>query len=74
MSKTAKQTPVQVEKKVNSINQKIHRYYRVTLREAAKKVLLLMAGQLRGGGIKGRAIKEKGTTGKIVLCMRFGPF
>ena len=28
------------------------------IREAAKKVLLLMAGQLRGGGVKGRAIKE----------------
>ena len=30
------------------------------LREAAKKALLLMAGPLRGGGgVKGRAIKEK---------------
>ena len=29
------------------------------LREAAKKDLLLMAGPLRGGGLKGRAIKEK---------------
>ena len=33
-----------------------------SLREAAKKDLLLMAGPLRGGGgggVKGRAIKEK---------------
>ena len=27
--------------------------------EAAKKVLLLMAGPLRGGGGKGRTLKEK---------------
>ena len=33
----------------------------VQLREAAKKVLLLMAGPLRGGGVKGRAIKERRT-------------
>ena len=33
----------------------------VNVREAAKKVLLLMAGPLRGGGggVKGLAIKEK---------------
>ena len=33
----------------------------VKVREATKKVLLLMAGPLRRGRVKGRAIKEKRT-------------
>ena len=37
----------------------IHYLHLCLVREAAKKVLLLMAGPFRGGGIKGQAIKEK---------------
>ena len=40
----------------------IHYLHLCLVREAAKKVLLLMAGPFRGGGgIKGQAIKEKKT-------------
>ena len=38
----------------------------VLVREAAKKVIFLMAGLLRGGGGKGPAIKEKITFFGIV--------
>ena len=39
----------------------IYHILQISLRESAKKILLLMAGPLRGGGVKGPAIKEKRT-------------
>ena len=51
-------TQKQFERFTPSMGHKMDQNIILKVREAAKKVLLLMAGPLRGGGVKGRPLRK----------------